>query len=82
TEKDRELLQKLILKYQDQLNYFTHLKSSDQNDRMIEIVTNIERYRSLLITMNLNDDIEFYEKQKAIFNSYNKRFERFKRKNE
>ncbi len=82
TEKARELLQKLILKYQDQLNYFTHLKSSDQNDRMIEIVTNIERYRSLLITMNLNDDIEFYEKQKAIFNSYNKRFERFKRKNE
>lgn len=82
TEKARELLQKLILKYQDQLNYFTLLKSSDQNDRMIEIVTNIERYRSLLITMNLNDDIEFYEKQKAIFNSYNKRFERFKRKNE
>lgn len=82
TEKARDLLQKLILKYQDQLNYFTHLKSSDQNDRMIEIVTNIERYRSLLITMNLNDDIEFYEKQKSIFNSYNKRFERFKRKNE
>ena len=82
TEKARDLLQKLILKYQDQLNYFTHLKSSEQNDRMIEIVTNIERYRSLLITMNLNDDIEFYEKQKSIFNSYNKRFERFKRKNE
>ncbi len=81
-EKARDLLQKLILKYQDQLNYFTHLKSSEQNDRMIEIVTNIERYRSLLITMNLNDDIEFYEKQKSIFNSYNKRFERFKRKNE
>lgn len=82
TEKARELLQKLILKYQDQLNYYTHLKSTDQNDRIIEIVTNIERYRSLLITMKLNDDIEFYEKQKAIFNSYNKRFERFKRKNE
>lgn len=83
-EKDeaRALLQKLILKYQDNLNYYTGTKASDQNDRIVDIVTTIERYRSLLLVMKEKKDMEFYEKNKKTFNNYNQRFERFNRKNE
>jgi hypothetical protein len=81
-EKARALLTKLIGKYQDNLNYYSSLKSNEQSDLIIEIVTNIERYRSLLTTMKDRGDEEFFEKSKIDFNNYNKRFERFKRKNE
>lgn len=81
-EKARALLQKLILKYQDNLNYHTGTKASEQNDRIVDIVTNIERYRSLLLVMKEKEDIDFYEKNKKTFNNYNQRFERFNRKNE
>jgi hypothetical protein len=81
-DKARALLQKLMLKYQDNLNYYTGVKASDQNDRIVDIVTNIERYRSLLLVMKEKEDLEFYEKNKKTFNNYNQRFERFDRKNE
>jgi len=81
-EKARALLQKLILKYQDNLNYYTAIKASEQNDRIVDIVTNIERYRSLLLVMKEKKDVDFYEKNKKTFNNYNQRFERFDRKNE
>ena len=81
-EKARALLQKLMLKYQDNLNYHTGTKASEQNDRIVDIVTNIERYRSLLLVMKEKEDIDFYEKNKKTFNNYNQRFERFNRKNE
>jgi hypothetical protein len=81
-DKARALLQKLMLKYQDNLNYYTSVKASDQNDRIVDIVTNIERYRSLLLVMKEKEDLEFYEKNKKTFNNYNQRFERFDRKNE
>ena len=81
-EKARALLQKLMLKYQDNLNYHTGTKASEQNDRIVDIVTNIERYRSLLLVMKEKEDVDFYEKNKKTFNNYNQRFERFNRKNE
>jgi len=81
-EKARALLQKLASKYQDNLNYYSGIVPSEQNDRIVDIVTNLERYRSLLYVMKEKEDIEFYEKNKKIFNGYNKRFERFNRKDE
>jgi tetratricopeptide (TPR) repeat protein len=81
-EKARALLQKLASKYQDNLNYYSGIAPSEQNDRIVDIVTNLERYRSLLYVMKEKEDIEFYEKNKKIFNGYNKRFERFNRKDE
>jgi transcription termination factor Rho len=44
-----------------------------------DIVTDIERYRSLLKVMKANGDIEFYNKNRNEFNSYNNRFPRFQR---
>jgi hypothetical protein len=81
-EKARALLQKLASKYQDNLNYYSGIVPSEQNDRIVDIVTNLERYRSLLYVMKEKEDIEFYEKNKKIFNGYNKRFDRFNRKDE
>lgn len=79
TEKARELLNKLIKKYQENLNYYGGLKSSEQSSIAIPIITDIERYRSLLTVMKTNGDLTFYNKNKVGFNTYVKMFERFER---
>ncbi|WP_395059897.1 protein O-mannosyl-transferase family [Flavobacterium sp.] len=79
TQKARTLLKQLEAKYQDELKYFSQTKSSEQNENAVDIITNIERYRGLLEIMKNNKDNNFYNTEKAIFNSYNKRFERFGR---
>ncbi|TGD57304.1 DUF2723 domain-containing protein [Flavobacterium humi] len=76
-EKARQLLKQLAAKYQDNLKYFSGIAASDQNDMGVDIFTSIERYRGLLHIMKDNKDDAFYNEQKVIFNSYNKRFERF-----
>ena len=81
-QKARDILTKLSMKYQENLNYFKELKASDQNDLYIDIVTDIERYRSLLKVMLDNNDLEFYEKNRTTFNNFNALFKRFDRKNE
>jgi hypothetical protein len=78
-EKARAILSKLIKKYQENLTYFAGLKTSEQNDMAVEIITNIERYRSLLQTMKDRGDVSFYEQEKVSFNNHNKRFDRFNR---
>ena len=82
TKKAQELTAKLAEKYNDNLNYFVSLKASEQNDNMFEIVKNIERYRSLIQVIKRKGDSAFFEKNRKLFNSYNKRFERYRRENE
>ena len=81
-EKARELLSKLMKKYQENLTFMKGLTISEQNDMAIDIVTDIERYRSLLLIMKDHGDTAFYNQSKAKFNQYNKMFDRFKRDNE
>ncbi|HMI07639.1 MAG TPA: DUF2723 domain-containing protein [Flavobacterium sp.] len=81
-QKARQLLDQLITKYKQDLDYYRELKPSEQNDIMIEIVTDIERYRGLVQVMKDRGDMEYYNKNKTVFNSYNKMFERFGRDNE
>ena len=50
---------------------YTHLDVYKRQD--------IERYRSLLKVMKANGDIDFYNKNRNEFNSYNNRFPRFQR---
>lgn len=78
----RQLLDKLILKYKENLNYYGSLKSSDQTSIAIPIITDIERYRSLLTVMKENDDLDFYNKNRIVFNTYIKMFDRFGREKE
>ena len=81
-EKAREILTKLSKKYQENLTFFKNFSPTDQNDMYVDIVTNIERYRSLIQTMKDRGDIEFYEKNRKIFNDYNTMFKRFGRDEE
>jgi hypothetical protein len=39
------LLEKLMAKYKDNLNYYSHLKSSEQTSLAVDIITDLERYR-------------------------------------
>ena len=77
--KARELLEKLMTKYKENLTYYSGIQPSIQNGIASDIITDIERYRSLLKVMKDRGDIEFYTKNKAVFNSYVKRFMRFGR---
>lgn len=80
--KAQQLINQLVAKYQDNLKYYSGLKSNDQNEMAVDIITDIERYRSLLSVAKDNNDVAFYEKLKTDFNAYNKRFSRFERDEE
>lgn len=81
-QKARELLIKLIKKYQENLTFYNSLRYSRQNNYHIDIITDIERYRSLLLIMKEEGDISLYNKEKKVFNKYNRMFERYGRDNE
>jgi hypothetical protein len=81
-EKARQLLEKLMTKYKENLTFYHGLRASEQSTLAIDIITDIERYRGLLEVMKDRGDMDFYNKNKLIFNSYNKMFERFGRDNE
>lgn len=81
-DKARAILKQLITKYQEELTFFSGLKSSEQVNMATEIVSDIERYRGLLEIMQISDDLEFYNQEKIKFNNFNKMFAHFKRKPE
>ena len=80
--KAHDLLEKLMSKYKENLNYYGNLNSSDQTDLAIDIITDIERYRGLLQVMKESGDIEYYNKNRPTFNTYIKMFSRFGRDKE
>ena len=77
--KARQLLEKLMTKYKQSLLYYTGIQPSVQDGIASDIITDIERYRSLLMVMKDRGDREFYNKNKPIFNSCAQRFARFGR---
>jgi len=81
-EKAQNMLSKLIKKQQELLTYYSSLKPSDQNFSAMDIMMDIEQYRSFLKIAKNTNDLEFYNKEKLKFNNFNKRFERFGRKME
>lgn len=82
TAKAHQLLDQLTKKYQENLNFYGTLQASEQSSIAIPIITDIERYRSLLQVMKDNGDTNFYNKNRTIFNTYIKMFERFERERE
>jgi hypothetical protein len=81
-DKARQLLAQLIKKYQEELTYFSGLSMTGQSNVKIDIITDIERYRSLLLIMKENNDMPSYTKARTEFNSYNQKFARYQRENE
>jgi hypothetical protein len=77
--KARELLERLMTKYKQSLTYYSNIEPSIQNGIASDIITDIERYRSLLMVMKDRGDMAFYNKNKPIFNSFAQRFTRFGR---
>lgn len=81
-QKARGLLDELSKKYQENLTYYEGLSFSDRNAIQMDIITAIERYRSLLWIMKDNGDTEHYNKARVVFNKYNSKFSKYKRDNE
>jgi hypothetical protein len=52
-----------MAKYKDNLNYYSHLKSSEQTSLAVDIITDPERYRSLLMVMKENGDLNLCKEQ-------------------
>lgn len=77
--KARQLLERLMSKYKQNLTYYSGIQPSIQNGIASDIITDIERYRSLLTVMKDRGDIEFYNKNKPAFNALVNRFSRFGR---
>jgi hypothetical protein len=77
--KAREILTRLIKKYKQNLKYYSGIQPSIQNGIASDIITDIERYRSLLLLMKDQGDIDFYNKNKPAFNTLAGRFSRFGR---
>lgn len=80
--KAQDLLNKLMVKYKENLNYYSKLSPSEQSEIAMDIITDIERYRSLLQVMKENGDLVFFEKNKKTFNTYIEMFSRFGRDKE
>ena len=78
-EKARALLERLLTKYKQSLTYYSGIQPSIQNGIASDIITDIERYRSLLIVMKDHSDLDYYNKNKPAFNALVKRFSRFGR---
>ena len=80
--KAQQLIDKLIGKYKESLNYYSKMSPEDQSGIAIDIVTDIERYRALLQVIKKNNDTAFFQKHRATFNTYIDIFERFGRDKE
>ncbi len=75
-QKARDLWLKLAKKYQEQLTYFGSLELKDQYNYAEEIVTNVERYRSVVDLLLINQDREMVEEKADEFNKYLRMFTR------
>jgi hypothetical protein len=69
-EKARAIISEVIKKYQENLTFYNSWKPSEQNFGAIDIVSDIEYYRSLLQVAEAAEDLEFYNKEKAKFNTF------------
>ena len=81
-EKAREIWNQVAKKYQESITYFSTLSLERQYSIGDEIITDIERYRSLIDLLVLNQDDELVKEKADEFNSYLKKFKHFYRDDE
>jgi hypothetical protein len=70
TDRAREIWSQLATKYQEQLTYFSTLNEERQYKNLEEIWTNIEKYRSLVDLLVINQDEELLKEKANEFNNY------------
>ena len=69
-EKARDLLDRVILKYQDELDHYKALELGERREIVSDLITAVERYRSLVESAMFYEDDMMVEKHKDIFNEY------------
>lgn len=77
TEEARKIWTKIAVKYQENLVYFSQLPLEDQYRLGDEIITNIERYRSLVDILIIQQDDAIVKEKAEEFNTYLKKFKHF-----
>jgi hypothetical protein len=78
TKKAQDLILQLIAKYKDELKYYNSMKPSEQMGVSLDIQRALVFYKSLLEVAKDNNDLAFYDKQKAIFDNYKPLMQRFR----
>ncbi|WP_452223920.1 DUF2723 domain-containing protein [Lacinutrix chionoecetis] len=68
-DKARQLFKDVAVKYQENLTYYSELTLDNQLKNGQEIVTDLERYRALIIVL-VEYDEDFAEKEFRTFNEY------------
>jgi hypothetical protein len=82
TDKARKVYIDVSRKYQENLTYWSGLTIENQTRYLDEIVTDIERYRSLVDILVIYNDKDFAMKETEKFNNYLKRFKHFTNEDE
>ncbi|WP_304137690.1 glycosyltransferase family 117 protein [Mesonia mobilis] len=77
TERAREIWQQLATKYHENLEYFSQLPLDEQYRLGDEIITSIERYRSLVDLLIIQQDEKLMQAKAEEFNDYLRKFKHF-----
>ncbi|MFK7782302.1 protein O-mannosyl-transferase family [Psychroserpens sp.] len=77
TDKARKLYHDVSKKYQENLKYYSGLTIENQTRYLDEIVTDIERYRSLVDLLVIYNDKDLALEETEKFNNYLKLFKHF-----
>ncbi|WP_142784929.1 glycosyltransferase family 117 protein [Changchengzhania lutea] len=75
-EKAQQLFKEVATKYQENLSYYSSLKTDNQERFFEEIYTDIQRYKGLVDVL-INYEEEFAKSEGDIFNNYLKLFKHF-----
>ncbi len=70
TDKARDLLDRVILKYQDELDHYKALQLNERNEIAQDLIAGVERYRSLVESAIFYEDDMMVQKHKDVFNEY------------
>lgn len=79
-QKARTLMDQLVLKYQENLTYYQGFDLPRQNEYAMEIMSEIETYRQLILIAQESDS-DYFKQLATAFNDYNTVFKRFNRPN-
>ena len=72
----QQLFKNVAAKYQENLTYYSGLKVEKQYRLAEEIITDIERYKSIVDVL-LDHDKEFSDQEMNVFTEYLKKFSHF-----
>ncbi len=76
-ERARELWNQVAKKYQEKLDYWSTLDLQRQYQYAQDIITDIERYRSLVDLLIINQDQDILPEKAREFNTYLRKFSQF-----